>query len=322
MNSSVRLVVLALLAVIVAGMWGLSVVSDRLDRASAAVAALDPRSFDRFSLVTVGSGGSFENPMRLGPALGVALGQDLALVDVGRGVTEALREARIPARQPRQIFLTALLPEDVVGLDDLWLTGWLGPRSAPLVVHGPPGTRALVQGLLAAEKGAAQAQRDAWELPAEGGRVEVDELRGGEVRKVGGIRVRAAALPGGPFPALAYRFEAQGHAFTIASVGFGRSALEQLARGSDLLAVGALYGAALDAAIRQGADRPQALRHEAALQYRIEDVGEVARAAGVRALVLTRLRPPPAFDFQYERLVHRTFRGGVQIAVDGDVITP
>lgn len=322
MNSSVRLAVLALLVVIVAGMWGLSIVSHRLDAESAAVASLKPRSFGRFSLVTVGTGGSFENPMRLGPSLGVALGKEVLLVDAGRGVAEALREARIPVRQPREIFLTALLPEDVVGLDDLWLTGWLGPRSAPLVVYGPAGTRALVEGLVHAEAAAATSLREAWELPAAGGRLEVHELHGGETLEAGGIRVRTAALPGGPFPALAYRFEAQGHSFTIASVGFGRKALEQLARGSDALVVGALLRAALDAAIRQGADRAAALRHEAALQLQVEGVGSLASAAGVRAVVLTRLRPPPAFDFQYVRLVHKTFHGGVKVASDGDVITP
>jgi hypothetical protein len=39
-------------------------------------------------------------------------------------------------------------------------------------------------------------------------------------------------------------------------------------------------------------------------------------------VVLTRLRPPPAFHFQYERLVRETFRGPVEVAEDGEEFKP
>jgi hypothetical protein len=39
-------------------------------------------------------------------------------------------------------------------------------------------------------------------------------------------------------------------------------------------------------------------------------------------VLLTRLRPPPAFHYQYENLVEATFRGPVRVAEDGETITP
>ena len=46
-------------------------------------------------LVTVGTGGAYENPNRLGPSIAAALGGEVVLVDAGRSVAEGLRAARL-----------------------------------------------------------------------------------------------------------------------------------------------------------------------------------------------------------------------------------
>lgn len=322
MSSGLRLTLLGVMALLVALMWGMAFVSQRFERVASGVAALDEREFDALALVTVGTGGTFENPWRLGPSIAVARGTGIWLVDAGRGVAEALRAAEIPAHQPRVVLLTSLLPENTVGLDDLWLDGWLGPREAPLRVFGPAGTGSLVQGLLAAHARGRALQQGEWALPDAGGRIEVTELAGGEALALEGARVRVASLEGGPFPALAYRFEAGERSVAVATLGFDPDAIARLAQDADLLAVGAVYGASLEAAADAQVDRLDVLQREARHHLRLEDAGALARRAGVGKLVLVRLRPPPVFDFQYERLVGAGFRGPVVVASDGDVITP
>ena len=85
----------------------------------------------------------------------------------------------------------------------------------------------------------------------------------------------------------------------------------------------AIYGASLDAALEgDGAERAEILRREAEIHPRLETIGELAREIGVETLVLTRLRPPPVYDFQYRSIVREDFPGRVVIADDGDEITP
>jgi len=330
MSSTARLGVLLLLVVIGAAMWGLSFLSKHLEAVAAGVAPLPARSFERLSLISVGTGGTFENPRRRGPCLGVGLGEHLLLVDAGRGVAESLRASGIPAHQPEAVLLTSLLPENTTGLDDLWLTGWLGPRTRPLQIYGPAGTRQLVAGLQAAHALDARALQEAWALPEAGGQLRARELSDGDSLSVGGIQVRVAALSGGPFAALVYRFQAAAEAspapqstrFGITTVGFAREQQARFFKGVQLLASEAIFGASLDAALAGGAERPEVLRREAQLHWRLEELGAFAQREAARALVLVRLRPPPAFDFQYERVVHQHFRGGVIVAEDGQLIAP
>jgi len=114
------------------------------------VVPIETRRFERPTLIAVGTGGAYENPARGGPATAVAQGERIVLVDAGRRVAEGLRHATISVAQPTAVYLTNLLPENVEGLDDLLLTGWLEGRTEPLRLLGPPGTAALAAGLLAA----------------------------------------------------------------------------------------------------------------------------------------------------------------------------
>lgn len=322
MSTNARLVVLGVLALIVAAMWALTFVSERFERVASGVAALEPRRFEALSILVVGSGGTFENPHRLGPAVGVGRGETLLLVDAGRAVAEGLRAAEVPPSQPRVVLLSSLAAENVLGLDDLWLTGRLGRPEAPLRVLGPPGTEALVEGLRQAHRRAARVQAEAWALPTGGLGLEARELEPGEQLELGGIRVRTGALEGAGLPAFGYRFEADGKALAVAPAGLDREGLVALARGVDLLAVEAVVGASLDAAREAGVERLDVLEAEAARHPRLEEVGDWASRVGARTLLLLRLRPPPVFDFQYEGRVAEDFRGEVVIGSDGARIRP
>jgi len=78
---------------------------------------------------------------------------------------------------------------------------------------------------------------------------------------------------------------------------------------------------ALEAAAA-GAENIEAIEREARNHWRLEEAGGVAAEADARALALVRLRPPPVFNFQYERVVRQSFRGPVLIAADAQVIEP
>ena len=314
---------LLVLALLVGVTWVFAVVSKRFEKVLSGVADLESRSFETLTLITVGTGGTFENHWRLGPSTAVAKGEEVLLVDAGRGIAGALRSAEIPVHQPNTVLLTSLLPENTVGLDDLILTRWIAANSERLRVMGPPGTRAALEALLRAHHSGIEATAAEWGAPRESAEVQVVELEDGAEFEVAELAIRVADLPGGPFPALAYRIEADGRSVVLASVGFAREALVAFASGADLLVHEAVYGASLEAALEGlEADRADVLRQEAEIHPRLESIGELAREMGIETLVLTRLRPPPVYDFQYESIVREDFDGRVVIADDGDEITP
>ena len=84
--TNVRLVAVFVVLAVVIASWALTCAAGRADRVIAGVAPLDPRTFARFTLVTLGTGGAYENPNRAGPCIALALGDEIALVEtVGSG---------------------------------------------------------------------------------------------------------------------------------------------------------------------------------------------------------------------------------------------
>src|SRR5690242_12685249 len=81
---------------------------------------------------------------RFGPSILVEAGNEKLLFDCGRGATQRLAQLKIPFSEVTSLFLTHLHSDHVVGIPDLWLTGWIGGRKAPLQVRGPAGTTQMM----------------------------------------------------------------------------------------------------------------------------------------------------------------------------------
>ena len=287
------------------------------------VQPLDPRTFESLRLITIGTGGPYENPERLGPSTAVGWGNHVLLVDAGRGTAEALRKAQIPVAQPELVLLTNLLPHNTLGLDDLVFTGWLEARSTPLRVIGPPGTAEFVAGIQSAYGAGRVALESGLALPPDGGLLDVSEVSGGWSEELDGLRISAAELPGGPTPALAWKLEHSSRTVVVSGTGWGADALVSFASGADMLVHEAVYipppADLEDAGVI--AD-PERLRMEANLHTSILDVGGLASRANVGALVLVRMRPPPFFQVQVTSLVGQDFDGEIAAPEDGAEFTP
>ena len=160
-------------------------------------------------------------------------------------------------------------------------------------------------------------------LPAEGAQVEVHEVEGGFTADWNGLAVSTAALTGGPIPALAWKFEAEGRSVVVSGTGWGTDALIEFARGANMLVHEAVYVPPPEDVEAAGviAD-PERLRREGALHTSVLDIGELGRRAGVDTLVLVRMRPPPFYDIQVSGPVSNTFKGAIEIPEDGDELQP
>ena len=133
-------------------MLGALAVSLCLAGASAqAQAVRAPAAADEFRVTLLGTGSPAPVTRRFGPGVLVQAGGQNLLFDSGRGVTQRLMQSGLKLGSVTALFLTHLHSDHVVGIPDLWLTGWLeaafAQRKGPFRVYGPSGTSGLMQGL-------------------------------------------------------------------------------------------------------------------------------------------------------------------------------
>ena len=320
---NVRAVGLLVALAVGAMSWVLTCAAWKFDRVTAGFLPLAPRSFERFTVVVLGTAGAAEDQNRRGTSIAAALGEEIALVDAGRSVAEALRAAKIPPSQPGAVLLTSLLPENTVGLDDLLAAAWLAGRRAPIRVIGPPGTAALAQHVVAEiSAGVVARARALGDDPAPPA-LDAREVGDGAQEELGALSLRAAELAGGPLPALAWRIEANGRSAVVGGTGWDGAAVEALARGANLLLHDANHVPTREEAEAASlAVDPERLAREAVIYTDFDEVGAIARRAGVGSLVLIRMRQPVVLDLQITSRVDDEYDGPIAVAHDGDEFTP
>ena len=197
-------------------------------------------------LVVLGTGNPNADPERSGPALAVVRGERSYLIDAGPGIVRraaaAARAHDIAALTPpnlKVLFLTHLHSDHTIGLPDVILSAWVLERTTPLEVYGPPGTKAMVDHLLAAYSADIRNRLDGLE-PAneEGWKVNVHEITGpGQILDDGNMRIRAFAVPHGDWEvSYGYRFDSPDRSIVVSGDTRASDAVVRACNGCDLLA--------------------------------------------------------------------------------------
>ncbi len=196
-------------------------------------------------LVVLGTGTPNADPERSGPALAIVRGEKSYLIDAGPGIVRRASAAatrhELVALQPSQLrvlFLTHLHSDHTVGLPDVILSAWTLERDVPLEVYGPPGTKAMVEHLLAAYAADIRNRIDGLEpANANGWRVNVHEITPGQIFDDGNVRVQAFAVPHGDWEvSFGYRFESAERSIVVSGDTRASEAVVNACNGCDLLA--------------------------------------------------------------------------------------
>jgi ribonuclease Z len=171
----------------------------------------------------------------------VEAGPERLLFDFGRGSTIRLFQKKIPLGSITAHFITHLHSDHVVGLPDMWLSGWIGTpwasRKSPMVVFGPKGTVALTENLTKAFSEDIRIRIDDEELPPAAVAFDVHDITPGAVYDRNGIKVTAIEVNHGEKirPAFGYVIEFDGKRVVLSGDTKPDERVAKAAAGADLL---------------------------------------------------------------------------------------
>ncbi|HKC37589.1 MAG TPA: MBL fold metallo-hydrolase, partial [Chitinophagaceae bacterium] len=174
---------------------------------------------------------------RFGPSILVQAGSETLLFDAGRGCLQRLRQLKLEYDKINALFLTHLHSDHIVGLPDLWLTGWLiTKRATPLKVFGPTGTDKMVEYLQKAFAYDINIRVEDDRAPQEGSKLSGTEIQQGVIYEKNGVKVIAFEVDHGVIkPAFGYRIEYNGHSVVLSGDTKYSENLIRFAKGTDLL---------------------------------------------------------------------------------------
>ncbi|MDH3715480.1 MAG: MBL fold metallo-hydrolase [Gammaproteobacteria bacterium] len=176
-----------------------------------------------FEIVLLGTGTPPPLMNRFGPATLVHVNGKTFLFDAGRGATQRMWQKRVRFGQGLDyLILTHLHSDHVLGIPDIFLTGWLGGpfgrRKEPMKLMGPPGTAALAKNLVAAYDWDIQTRIADQKLAPAGATIAARDIQPGVAYEAGGVKITAFKVDhGGGIidPVYGYRIDYDGRAAVI-----------------------------------------------------------------------------------------------------------
>jgi ribonuclease BN (tRNA processing enzyme) len=291
--------------------------------------------------VTLGtSGGPVSNPQRSQPANALMTKSGIWLVDTGDAAVQQLSKTGVPLFGVKGVIISHLHLDHTGGLGAVVGLRYQLNIPGKLLVYGPPGTKALVAGIVASLQPFADAGYgfdDAGAPPPPADTVEVRELAPGEVVAIGDGKMKAeqnshySFVPGSAADqhskSYAYRFDFPGKSIVYTGDTGPSQAVARLGRGADLLVAEMIDLESTIASVRKvRPDMDQAQfndmrRHLSEHHLTPDQVGSMAAAMGVKRVAVTHLAigaGAASQDPAYIAEIKTKFGGEVTIAHDMD----
>ncbi|MFD0916037.1 MBL fold metallo-hydrolase [Pseudahrensia aquimaris] len=244
------------------------------------------------------------------------------VVDCGLGVTKGLVDQGMQLKELSRIFITHLHSDHYLELGPLIHTSWTAGLKTPVDVFGPKGLDAYWNGFLHSMKADIELRQDDEGRPTLRDLVRIHVIEEGVVLEQDGITVSAIRSLHPPLVdcfALSFRTAKVQVVFSGDTAPL--PALEDFARGADLLIHEAMLEAALPALMeRVGNGSDKLMQHWLRSHTFAHDAAKTATNAGVKRLALSHLIPsddPTYNDDHWLEAIKDHWSGELYIGKDG-----
>lgn len=268
----------------------------------------------------LGTGGPLPSLVRFGPSTLIEAGGQTFMIDAGRGALQRLAQTGVHWRDVHGVLLTHLHSDHVVGLPDLWLTGWLvrPGRNRPLTLWGPRGTGSMLAHLREAFAFDIQLRQSDDRADAAGAQIRPVEVSEGIVYDSGGVRITAFLVDHAPVePAFGYRIDFAGRSVVVSGDTRLSENLMRHATGVDLL----IHEVASPESFIRAGVAEERVRSVIARHVTPEQAGHVFARTRPRLAVYSHITHATATDEDLIPGTRREYSGRLEIGVDLMVIT-
>ncbi len=269
-----------------------------------------------FRVTLLGTSSPSPGMERFGMSTLIEAGDARLLVDCGRGAIQRLFQLGVDYTHLDRLFLTHLHSDHLVGIPDLWLTGWVMGRKTPFRVWGPAGSGDMMAHLEQAFKADIHIRRDLDErLPQTGIDVAAQDIAEGFAHSEGGVTIRAFDVDHYPVtPAFGYRVEYAGKVVVLSGDTRPCDNLVKHARGADLLIQEIIAPQAFLAMQRRMTDhhRRQVIAHHTTP----EQAGEIFSRINPGLAVYSHVIPPAGADEEILEGTRAAYGGRVAVGRD------
>lgn len=270
-------------------------------------------------VVLLGTGGGPRpSPFRHPSSQAIVLGERLLVVDCGNGVVQQMVAAGLDPRYITDILLTHHHIDHSADLAILPMTSWINGRTDGVRIAGPPPTSAVFASLVDAFGEDLRRRTASTGRPDFHSMVSVTDVEDTMiVHEDDEATITSARMHHPPFThALAYRIDTPDGSVVISGDTTPCPELVQLARGADLLIHEVVHPRGI-MEYQRGTNATTIADHLRDNHTMVDQVGEIAEAAGVGTLVLSHLVPHSGIsDDEWVSAVGNSFTGQVIVGFD------
>jgi ribonuclease BN (tRNA processing enzyme) len=245
-------------------------------------------------LILLGTGGGPRPNTQRNQTSLVLIVKDIPyVVDCGGGVSRQLVFADVPLRNLRHIFITHHHSDHNLEFGGLIYNAWVSGFKGRIDAYGPPPIEKMTRQFF---------ELNAYDIhiriPDEGRPPLAPMVAAHEISQPGlvmedeNVKVTSALVHHPPVePSFAYRFDTPGRSIVFSGDTTPSDNLIKLAQGADILVHEVLHRQSLSKLMARIPNADRLVQHIVDSHTTVEDVGEVARKAGVKTVVLTHFVP-------------------------------
>jgi ribonuclease Z len=276
-------------------------------------------SAEQITVTLLGTGCPTPVMDRFGPSTLVEAAGSKFVIDAGRGALQRLTQVKVRWQDVDGVFLTHLHSDHIVGLPDLWLTGWLvsAGRNRALHVWGPTGTKKMIEHLRAAFEFDIRIRVEDDHAKPDGVVIVAADIGEGVIYEKGGMKVTAFEVDHAPVkPAFGYRIDSGGRSVVLSGDTRFSENLIRHAQGVDLL----IHEVVAPDSLRRANVPPERIRSVTDHHTTPEQAGEVFARAKPRLAVYSHIVMPQATEDELIPPTRQAYSGPLEIGEDLMVI--